>query len=504
VQTLLETFEKRAYDGKDRLWAPYRIQEGQQPEAFKAAYADLSAATKQNPAGGGLSTGHVVTIGGGGLSFGGTYVFGDGIETAPSVAIGEADSGFWQPADGSLALSLDGTKKIDWTSTHQKLAAGYKLYIGATQDNVAGASEDYIAINQSLNANALVSIKNTNTGTLAGSAFTAISDEDNGCYAGINNTTLSASGLHNTPGAGVVGLAYFGSSTGPGNRSLIVVNVLDDANSHLLFGTRDTERMSIRENGDVRIAYLTAGSVLFGGSSGKINQDNSNLFWDDTNNRLGVGAGTSPAFKLDVRGGTTTLHFTETANNEGGYLVSTSPAQAIMVAGAYWTGSQYTAVATGALNFGAPAISNGDFWIANATGLTPGNPVTFTTRMYMNTSGHFGVNAGTTPRRRFDILDDTNPQLRLTHTDNVDYVDFQVDTSGNLTVNVSGSKVVFNDAVEIDGNIDHDGSNIGVFGAAGAGQGAHIEDADGTLADITTKFNTVLARLEGWGWNASS
>jgi len=34
---------------------------------------------------------------------------------------------------------------------------------------------------------------------------------------------------------------------------------------------------------------MTAGSVLFAGTSGLISQDNANLFWDDTNNRLGIG-----------------------------------------------------------------------------------------------------------------------------------------------------------------------------------------------------------------------
>jgi hypothetical protein len=36
-------------------------------------------------------------------------------------------------------------------------------------------------------------------------------------------------------------------------------------------------------------AALTSGSVLFAGSTGRITQDNANLFWDDTNNRLGLG-----------------------------------------------------------------------------------------------------------------------------------------------------------------------------------------------------------------------
>jgi hypothetical protein len=48
------------------------------------------------------------------------------------------------------------------------------------------------------------------------------------------------------------------------------------------------------------ITSATAGSVLFAGASGVLQQDNANLFWDDTNNRLGIGT-TAPAFTLDTR-----------------------------------------------------------------------------------------------------------------------------------------------------------------------------------------------------------
>jgi hypothetical protein len=47
----------------------------------------------------------------------------------------------------------------------------------------------------------------------------------------------------------------------------------------------------------------------------------------------------------------------------------------------------------------------------------------------------FNVSA---PARCIEALDATNPQLRLTHTAGVDYVDFQVDTNGILTITPSG------------------------------------------------------------------
>lgn len=44
---------------------------------------------------------------------------------------------------------------------------------------------------------------------------------------------------------------------------------------------------------------FTAGSIVFAGPSGIYTQDNAMLFWDDTNNRLGVGTAT-PGFPLHV------------------------------------------------------------------------------------------------------------------------------------------------------------------------------------------------------------
>jgi len=44
---------------------------------------------------------------------------------------------------------------------------------------------------------------------------------------------------------------------------------------------------------------LTLGSVLFSGAGGLVSQDNTQLFWDDTNNRLGINTNT-PGNSLDV------------------------------------------------------------------------------------------------------------------------------------------------------------------------------------------------------------
>lgn len=54
-------------------------------------------------------------------------------------------------------------------------------------------------------------------------------------------------------------------------------------------------------NGKFTLPTLTNGSILFSNGT-TIAQDNANFFWDDTNNRLGIGTAT-PAYMLDVNAG---------------------------------------------------------------------------------------------------------------------------------------------------------------------------------------------------------
>ena len=75
---------------------------------------------------------------------------------------------------------------------------------------------------------------------------------------------------------------------------------------------------------------FTNGSLLFAGGSGVYSQDNANLFWDNTTDRLGIGTA-QPAFTLDVAGGARVggslmvdgggeLILEDNDNNEYGYI----------------------------------------------------------------------------------------------------------------------------------------------------------------------------------------
>ena len=63
-----------------------------------------------------------------------------------------------------------------------------------------------------------------------------------------------------------------------------------------------TGTLPVANGGTNTSTALTAGSVVFAGASGTYTQDNSNLFFNNTNKRLGIGTA-SPVDKLDVTGG---------------------------------------------------------------------------------------------------------------------------------------------------------------------------------------------------------
>ena len=60
-----------------------------------------------------------------------------------------------------------------------------------------------------------------------------------------------------------------------------------------------TGTLPVGNGGTGTATAFTAGSVVFAGASGVYSQDNANFFWDDTNNKLGIG-NTNPGYAVDV------------------------------------------------------------------------------------------------------------------------------------------------------------------------------------------------------------
>lgn len=63
------------------------------------------------------------------------------------------------------------------------------------------------------------------------------------------------------------------------------------------------------------IGGLTTGSLVFADVNGNLSQDNSNLFWDNTNKRMGIGTN-APEAQLELAGnGSVDFHVTRYQNN---------------------------------------------------------------------------------------------------------------------------------------------------------------------------------------------
>jgi hypothetical protein len=88
----------------------------------------------------------------------------------------------------------------------------------------------------------------------------------------------------------------------------------------LLF-TTDTKRLYLSDGSANNLlqgsdSIFTTGSIPFSNSSGKLTTDSSNFYWDDTNNRLGIGTA-SPTVPFDLRGNQL-ITFADVANRDAG------------------------------------------------------------------------------------------------------------------------------------------------------------------------------------------
>lgn len=133
----------------------------------------------------------------------------------------------------------------------------------------------------------------------------------------------------------------------------------------------------------------TTGSVLFVGPGPVLAQDNANFFWDDTNNRLGIGTAT-PAYKLDINGGSTAsqVHISTSSTDDGGYLTSASANSLYVMGGLIFDAANFVAKATSASMF--VVVSGETRWYGNS-GLTVGNTYSPTEWMRLTVAGKLGI-----------------------------------------------------------------------------------------------------------------
>ena len=180
--------------------------------------------------------------------------------------------------------------------------AGYTTNVG-TVTSVSATGGTGISITGSpITTSGTITITNTAPDqTVALTASTGISVTGTYPNFTITNTSPSSGGTVTSVSALTIGTSGTDLSSTVANSTTTPVITLNvptaSATNRGALASADWTTFNNKYN----LPSLTSGSVLFSNGS-TIAQDNANFFWDDTNNRLGIGTAT-PAFKLSVIGG---------------------------------------------------------------------------------------------------------------------------------------------------------------------------------------------------------
>lgn len=222
-----------------------------------------------------------------------------------------------------------------------------------------------------------------------------------------------------------------------------------------------TSAIQTQINAKFTLPSLTSGSVLFSDGT-TIAQDNANLYWDDTNNRLALGT-TAPQASLSVFDSSTAL-----SSGVMVYKYGDDASQGrLTMRKSRGTIASPTAIANsdyiGQLAFGA---YSGSQWldsiarvmtIINGTVTTSSIPTDMTfysgtttggfERMRLFSGGQFAIGTSTVNSAKLNVLS-TTEQVRVNY-DTSNYYSVTVGSSGSVTYDAvgSGAAFTFSDAV---------------------------------------------------------
>ncbi len=293
----------------------------------------------------------------------------------------------WFPSGGTTQAIQFSTYLVRLGTTYQGSTWRQTTAMPITVDTTSVAfAVTPLSINSST-ITGIVPVANGGTGLASGTSGGILGYTATNTLASSVLLTANALVLGGGAGATPVPLASLGTTT-----TVLHGNAAGAPTFGAVSLTADVTGILPVANGGTGATAFTLGSVVFAGTSGVYTQDNANFFWDDTNNRLGIGTA-APGAPLEIAAVSTSgaLRITRTNNSTMSSAVSFFP--------------------TGALGSGNPA------WFGGISGATSGYTLSSndgsvtTTRIYIDTNGNVGV--GTASPNANALLDLTSTTKAL-------------------------------------------------------------------------------------------
>lgn len=288
------------------------------------------------------------------------------------------------------------------------LATGLlKNTTGTGVPTIAAAGTDYLTPTGNGSGLTNLNANNLSSGIVPDARFPTILP----ALSGANLTSLNASNLS----SGTVDAARMPALTGDvttsaGSVSTTIANnvvslakMADIATASFMgrntAGTGDPEVLSMATAKTMLglSGSLTQGSVVFAGVSGVLAEDNANFFWDDTNNRLGLGVA-SPQQLLHVKGSNPSIRIEDTTAPNTGEITVTSDFIGIGANRNNVSGARFNVNKATASIFMMAANANSSI----AFGTTPTNNTDPIQRMMIDKDGKVLIGSGS-PSQLFEV-----------------------------------------------------------------------------------------------------
>lgn len=253
----------------------------------------------------------------------------DGAVSSPAVTfLSQPNTGIYR-SGAAMSFAILGTAEATVTASGFNLAIGNAYSINGT--SVLNAT----TLGSGVTASSLTSVGTLTSGAL-GSGFTTVAVGQGG--TGI--TTATANGVvygngtsaFGVTAAGTTGQVLVGNTGGPPSWASLPsagVTSFSAGTTGLTPSTGTTGAVTlagtlgVANGGTGTSTAFTTGSIVFAGASGVYSQDNANLFWDDTNNRLGIGTA-SPNAVLTINAADPRISFFPSDSTYSVYRSGTS------------------------------------------------------------------------------------------------------------------------------------------------------------------------------------